>query len=268
MINQVTQGFDSNRLKVPEELEMDTAIKTEIERFTPAVLDLTALAPHYYSAVNRFDLAVKVDRASALTPVIDTIHDKLVQSYAGLSHGVAGVELSLSDSDAADGRTLRRILGKYAFTQHDNYKVAADNTHNLVEDLEDDDIAVLTAKYHLATWVTGMKALVASFRELLGDRFEQIAALPVGETKAARLQCRRYRRAALQRVNSQIYDAATPTSKFIQFADTLRGIFANYKLVAHSPGHHEGGGTGGGTGGGGSVIHPVDEEWDGEDGGL
>ncbi len=46
----------------------------------------------------------------------------------------------------------------------------------------------------------------------------------------------------------------------------LREIFASYKLVAHSPGHHEGGGTGGGTGGGGSVIHPVDEEWeDGEE---
>ncbi|GBU20308.1 hypothetical protein R80B4_00184 [Fibrobacteres bacterium R8-0-B4] len=51
----------------------------------------------------------------------------------------------------------------------------------------------------------------------------------------------------------------------------LRGIFASYKLVAHSPGHHEGGGTGGSggvSGGGGDVIHPVSEEGDGEDGGL
>ncbi|GBU22189.1 hypothetical protein R80B4_02095 [Fibrobacteres bacterium R8-0-B4] len=180
-MNKVKPNFRIAALKHPEELEYRFSIWTVVERLTPAALDLVKLAPVYKAAVDRYDKAVKIDRSSKLTQIIDTHHDKLVQAMHGLSLAVAAVEHRLDSESAAEGALLRHVLDRYKTNLHTNYEVAADNAHNLLYDLKDNEYADRVAKHRLGDWTLAINAVLASYRNLVADRFDEIGALPVGE---------------------------------------------------------------------------------------
>lgn len=264
-MNKVKPNFQVGKLKHPEELEYHFAIRTVVERLTPAALDAVKIAPFYKAAIDRFDNAVKVDRSSELSPSIRNCHDKLVRAMTGLSLAVAAVEHNLDTAKAAEGASLRRVLDRYKTNEHTNYEVTADNAHNLLDDLKAAKIAGYITKYNLNEWVSTITTVLTYYRQLVADRFDEIGALPTGEAKAARLACRHLGDTLFERINSQIFDGADVPAAVVSFAHSMKEIFNRYKIVASSPGghHHDGdgdGGDGSGEGGGGDVIHPVDGE--------
>lgn len=209
--------FFTGSLRNAEHFQFMTEFKTAINVYTPEILGVKDLLPPFQVALDKENVALKIEQGSAkseLAETFDKLRDKIWKS-AWLR--VESAVLSPLEEEVESGYVIKRIFEVYGDIRRHPVNQESGEMSNLVSDLLKPENATHLQTIHLDKIITELKKANDQYIQIVSDRNVEVAARESGNVKEARMEVDPLYVLIVETINASIIlkTAKPETAKFV-----------------------------------------------------
>lgn len=209
--------FFTGSLRNAEHFQFMTEFKTAINVYTPEILGVKDLLPPFQVALDKENVALKIEQGSAkseLAETFDKLRDKIWKS-AWLR--IESAVLSPLEEEVESGYVIKRIFEVYGDIRRHPVNQESGEMSNLVGDLLKPENATHLQTIHLDKIIPELKKANDQYIQIVSDRNVEVAGRESGNVKEARMEVDPLYVLMVETINASIIlkTAKPETAKFV-----------------------------------------------------